>query len=147
MLRKVRRVRHREALKVFEEEARVLARYGQLRRDGAAHVIARAYRAAVIRHRLRYIIYWNHQEKALVIQRLVRGHLCRRSIGMLLAAKHELLRRQQSSSILIQAMARRMLARRVLGIKRLERERHIARRKMLKLMALQKVELNFNHIV
>lgn len=126
------------ATKLWEEQARVFALFGRLRREGAAHVIARAYRASVIRARLRYIVFWNHQEKALAIQRMARGMLGRLAVRRLRAAQAEMQRLRHASAIVLQTQVRGLLARRGLERRRGERERLTSRRRMLKLMVMQK---------
>ena len=130
-------------MRLWEEEARIFALYGRLLREGAAHTIMRAYRAAVIRRRLRYIIYWNHQEKALIIQRMVRGLLSRRAVRRLRLSQAETRHRWHESAIVLQSVVRGLLARKVLVRKRDERERLTARRRMLKLMVMQRVRALF----
>ena len=134
------------AMRLWEEEARLFALYGKLLREGATHVISRAYRAAVIRHRLKYIVYWNHQEKALVIQRMVRGLFARRTLRRVRAARLETQRLRHKSAIILQAAARGSLARRELARRRDEKERLASRRRMLKLMIMQRVRPLLMHL-
>jgi hypothetical protein len=123
----------------MEELTSLAAFYGHLRRHGAALLIARAYRASVIRYRLHLTVYWNHQEKAVELQRLARGFLGRRIFRRVVTKAEALLRLKQRSVVPIQALARGHLARLGYPLVLERREKRIAMRKLLKLMAFQRV--------
>jgi hypothetical protein len=139
LLRKISIVLHRARRTLMVEEARRLAFYARVKRSGAALVIMRAYKASVIRFRLHMTVHWNHVEKAILVQKLMRGLLARRAFASSLKDEAFLEEMRHDQATKIASRVRGMQARRRFPALLHTIEQKRLKRQLFKLLVFSKV--------
>ncbi|KAJ1425251.1 hypothetical protein B484DRAFT_451176 [Ochromonadaceae sp. CCMP2298] len=121
----------------LEYQADTTVRLGEVMRQGGAETfIAKAYRAMVIRRKIKKLLYWSRYEKSIKIQCIYRGYCARKAFKVVLRRERALEALRHTGARRMQMLARRFLAVRTLHHRLVLKKKRDQARRQQKLLAL-----------